>query len=98
VARWVAESDRPGADLELEQKILWDANALDLHGAMFVVRGLSYAGVQGIPPEVLAAVFGAVEGTHRQWSEAAHFETTRRWLRARAATESEFLRRLAEEL
>lgn len=98
VVRWIADSDRLGSDLELGQQVLWDANALDLQGAMFVVRALTWAGANGLPPEVLLAVFGDLNPFHAAWIDRAHFAVTRDWLREHAAAERAFIDRLAAEL
>lgn len=98
VVPWIAHSDRTDGDPELEQRLLWDANALDLHGLMFVVRGFGHGAANGVPPEVMVAVYNAVQESHHAWIERAWFETTRRWMRARARREVAFMRAFAAEI
>lgn len=97
-AAWVTASDRPGPDLSLAQQVLWDANALDLHGGIFLVRGFMHAAANELPVEVMLNVFAAVRETHQAWLQHAHFEATRRRLVGRARGELEFCLGLAREM
>ncbi|MCC7493008.1 MAG: hypothetical protein IT204_11690 [Fimbriimonadaceae bacterium] len=98
IARWIAASDEPQQAWLPEQQLLWDANALDLHGALFIARSLSYLAAQGLPPELAPGAYEALAPAHAAWREQAFFETTRRDLAQRAAAEGAYLEALRREL
>ena len=99
VEQLVLHSDDPSGTLDrVESKILYDANALDLHGAVYWWRAAAFSGAQALPVEQALVALAATLATHREWAAKVHFQTTRDALRRKASEEELHLAALAGEL
>ena len=99
VCQLIRHSDDPASTFDrVETKILYDANTLDLQGAVYWWRAAAFAGAQAaVPEQVLIALAETME-VHREWIDKVHFDATRRVLAEKAAAEDAILEALVGEL
>ena len=95
----IRHSDDPASTFErIESKILYDANTLDLQGAVYWWRAAAFAGAQAAAPEQVLIALAETLETHREWIDKVHFDATRKALAEKAAAEDAILDALAQEL
>ena len=98
-AELVLHSDNANATLDrTESRILYDANTLDLHGAIYWWRAAAFSGAQALPMGPALVALAATMATHREWAEKVHFQSTRDALRSKSSEEELHLAALAAEL
>lgn len=91
-----SDSHEPALD-RVEAQILYDANTLDLHGAMYMWRAVAFAGAAALPMEQGIVALRETMATHQAWAEKVHFGATREALRAKSEEEERVLDALERE-
>lgn len=99
VCQLIRHSDDPASSFgRVESRILYDANTLDLQGAVYWWRAAAFAGAQAVAPEQALIALGETMETHREWIDKVHFDATRKALAGKAKAEDAILKALAQEL